>query len=383
MLNNTLYNKLKEIFKDVLIEHEGVAPTLELLKVPNKQGKIWKFKENGYGETFRINCPICGDSGNYHCYISAASFTEPIIDGIKRDRLGLEAHCFRRNCFIKPEAREQLTKILEGLSVVDITLNVQQNLDFDDTIPVNPGNTLDLDCLKKWQPDYHTFDRCPVDVAEYIMERDLAIEDLDRLHIGWGKCWNAKKQEFIGAANWLMFPIFDQMGLRGFQSRQLKKDAKMKYFFDFRTPKKMCLYNRAEASKHKIVAISEGVIDAIHIGRAGMAFFGSEPSLAQRRLIQQDGAQMVLYMADQKLSPGLDPRAVADRVIKEWSAQFKFPWGIHRIDVPGEDAGVCTYEQIWLAAYSQLQDKVPDAVLDALEEQIIRLNVDGERRESK
>lgn len=373
MLNKALYSKLKEVFKDVIVEHENVVPTLELRKKPDKLGRDWKFKENGYGETFRINCPICGDSGNFHCYISSASFTEPVIEDVKRARLGLEAHCFRRDCFKNKEAIEKLSKILEGIEVIDITFNVQQNLDFDDSIPANPGNSLDISCLKKWQPDYHTFDRCPFDVAKYILERDLDIDDIDRLHIGWGKCWNAKKQEFIGDDNWLQFPIFDQMGLRGFQSRQLKKDSKMKYFFDFRTPKKMCLYNRAEASKYKIVAICEGVIDAIHIGKAGMAFFGSEPSLAQQRLIQQDGAQMVLYMPDQKKSPQLDPVKVADRVIKDWKTRYEFPWGIHRVDVPGEDAGVCTYEQIWLAAYQQLKDKVPEAVLDALEEQIIKL----------
>ena len=376
MLNRPLYEKLKAAFQTVLIEQENVKPHIELLRTPKQIGDrliTWQFVD--YGESYRINCPICGDSNGYHCYISAMSYVRPSVDGQLLSRAGLIAHCFRRDCFSNnPEAKLLLGNLIRSADISDSALIVETEeslFESDSTEDIR-----DLDDLKQWQPDYHPVDETtPIEVLSYIAKRGISAIDIQEMHIGWGKCWNYKKQDFINDENWLMFPIQDQTGIRGFQSRQLR-DSKMKYFFDPRTPKKMCLYNRERACHYPIVTISEGVVDALHVGPCGMAYFGVEPSKAQKKLIQQDGAKMVLYLPDQKrhYTDGkcdLDPVQIADNIIEQWKAEYDFEWGIHRVNVPAPDPGDCPREEIWKAVIQQV--KTNEIIKDVLVEHAERM----------
>ena len=384
MINPVLFHKLRAAFGKVIVEAENQKPKLKLLDPPKQIGNRlvdWQFNEDDCcrGETFRINCPICGDSNGFHCYISALSFTRPEIHGQQLSKAGLIIHCFRRNCFKNnPEARLAVSEAIRSEAISDITICESEESLFDSDSAVDMHGTT-LEDFKKWQPDYHPIDiSTPIDVLKFLVKRGISARDIVELNIGYGKCWNYKKQHYIGNENWIQFPIVDQAGLRGFQSRQIHSDAKMKYFFDARTPKKMCLYNRERACKYNIVTISEGVIDAIHVGPCGMAYFGTEPSTAQKRLIQQDGAKLVLYLPDQKKhydkdgKCDLDPGKIADKVIEEWKAKFNFEWGIYKVDVPGPDPGECTREEIWKAVLQQVKLK-NDILQDALQEHAERM----------
>lgn len=376
VLNGNLYYRLKQVFKDVEILNENIAPRIKMLDKA-KYSREWEFEPDSAGELYRVDCPICGDTKK-HCYISSLSYTCPKIGDITLSRSPLIVTCFRRNCFKgNPENRKKISAAIEGDINIDMECSAEQSLFgnslvLEDHLHVNSDNT-----ILKWSPDYHPVTNdAPSEVLDYIDKRGIGWRDIQELKIGWGKCWNHKNKSFIGNNNWLQFPIFDQAGFRGMQSRQLCEGCNMKYFFDTRTPKSMVLYNRQRASKYDIVAICEGIIDALHIGRCGMAFFGSRPSAPQIKLLQQDGAKMVLYLPDQKkhyTKEGvcdLDPGAIADEYIKEWNKEKLFDWGAYRIDVPREDAGACTKTEIWLAALSQLACKVDDALLDRLVSQV-------------
>ena len=385
MLNRQLYEKLKSVFGSVDVENENQKPKLKLLHKPKDFGgslREWEF-DNSYqgasGETFRVNCPICGDKKK-HCYISALSFTEPVVNGRHLSQAPLLINCFRRDCFKgKPEVRQELAN--------KITNGELLSLDIEEEVSVFGGtSSLFSDIhddrdenLLIWQPDYHPITRdAPSEVLDYIAKRGIREEDIAALKIGYGKCWNYKKQSFIGNNNWILFPIIDQAGLRGFQSRQIFSDGQLKYFFDSRTPKKMCLYNRARASRFNIVAIAEGVVDALHIGKCGMAFFGKEPSKAQVKLLQQDGAKMVLYIPDQKkhfTEEGvcdLDPEKLADTHVAKWNKDHLFEWGAYRIRLSKDDAGECTMTEIWSCVLEQLalEYKVNDFILDEVYKQL-------------
>ena len=373
MLNSNLYAKIKKVFGDVEVLDEGQPPKLK------RKFDRWYFdasQNNAYGETYRVNCPVCGDQKG-HCYISALSYTCPVIDGRKLQVAPLIVHCFRRDCFKNPEAVSALSAVLKSDLPIELTCEQAEESIFGESLQEDLRNT-DMETLLKWQPDYHPLDKdAPSEVLDYVAQRGIRECDIKELKIGWGKCWNFKKQSFIGEANWLQFPIIDQAGLRGFQSRQLRDVSNMKYFFDARTPKKMCLYNRARAAKFPIVAIAEGIVDALHIGRCGMAFFGFEPSKAQEKLLMQDGAKMLLYIPDQKLhytngKCDLNPPAIADRWIEKWNSDRVFEWGAYRIDVPKGDAGECTMGEVWNAILEQVaQNKhVPELALERLIKQV-------------
>lgn len=374
MLNPDLYQHLKKVFQNVDIVDENQLPKLRL-----KFDK-WSFvrdEKGAYGESYKVNCPICGDKKG-HCYISSLSFTNPVIEGKKLSPAPLIIHCFRRDCFKDPQAVAEVTNMLQMGEPVELTcLEAEESL-FGESQPEDLRRP-DLETILKWQPDYHLLDKdAPAEVLDYVAKRNIREADIKELQIGWGKCWNFKKESFIGNANWLQFPIIDQAGLRGFQSRQLRDTSNMKYFFDARTPKKMCLYNRARASKYPVVAIAEGIFDALHIGRCGMAYFGVEPSKAQLKLLMQDGAKMVLYIPDQKkhyTDTGicdLDPPAIADKHLKVWNEERLFDWGAFRIDVPRGDAGECTMGEVWNAVLEQLSvnPKVNELALEALLRQL-------------
>ena len=372
MLNRQLYDKLVQVFGNVIVENENQRPVLKLLPAPKSFGgsvREWKFDDSvrgSSGEVFRVNCPICGDR-KHHCYISALSFTNPVIRGRTLATVPLLINCFRRECFKShPERKQELTeKITEGVA---ISFEVKEEVSvFGGATDMFSDIHSDKDeNLLIWQPDYHPITNdAPSEVLDYIDKRGIRQEDIIEMKIGYGKCWNYKKQSFIGDKNWIMFPIIDQAGLRGFQSRQIFSDNQLKYFFDSRTPKKMCLYNRERASRFNIVAIAEGIVDALHIGRCGMAFFGKEPSKAQIKLLQQDGAKMVLYIPDQKrhYTPegvcDLDPEAIADKHIEEWNRKHLFEWGAYRIRLPKDDAGECNMTEIWTCVLEQLA-AIPD-----------------------
>ena len=377
MINKALYNKVLSVFHRVEILNEGQQPRLK--RDPYSGWRIDRDLKDAYGETYRVNCPVCGDRKG-HCYISALSFTTPVLDGEVMRPAPLLIHCFRRDCFKNnPEAIKAVAdKIMTG---DPISLDcVEDEAVFGSDSSASIRGT-DYETLLKWQPDYHPItEDAPAEVLDYVAKRGIRNEDIEELRIGWGRCWNFKKNEFIDKGNWLLFPLQDQTGLRGFQSRRLT-DGPMKYFFDARTPKKMCLYNRERASRYHIVAIAEGIIDALHIGRCGMAYFGIQPSAPQVQLIQQDGAKMVLYVPDQKkhYTPDgicdLDPPAIADKLITEWNRKELFPWGAYRVDVPKGDAGECTMSEIWEAILKQLSSNknVPDYALEELIYQVDKM----------
>lgn len=388
MLNRDLFLRLKAVFGQVEVLNEGQRPRLKLLRWPKNFGgemREWEFDDSANadsGESFRVNCPICGDKKG-HCFISALSFTRPKIGDRILAPAPLLIHCFRRDCFRgNREAREQLAQKLKADTPVSLDV-LEESSCFGGSSSLQDDIYRDTDeNLLQWSPDYHPITKdAPSEVLDYVDRRGIREEDIKELRIGWGKCWNHKKKAFIGNQNWLQFPIIDQAGLRGFQSRQLHSDGDLKYFFDPRTPKKMCLYNRKRASAYHIVAIAEGVIDALHIGRCGMAYFGYEPTKAQVKLLQQDGAKCVLYIPDQKKhyradgTCDLDPPAIADAHIAQWRKQNLFEWGCYRIDVPGDDAGAVPMAKIWDAIVKQLayKHKVSDIVLETLFNQIGRM----------
>jgi len=369
MLNPALYEKCKHTFGRVEVLEENEKPKLRC------KFDRWSFDEvrGSFGETYRVNCPVCGDKKG-HCYISSLSFTNPVVAGQVFPPAPLIVHCFRRNCFKNnPEAVQELSNILQTGQQLSLECAEVEETIFGETQQENLRGT-DIDTLLKWQPDYHPIEKdAPAEVLDYVARRGIRDVDIKELKIGWGKVWNFKKESFIGTSNWLQFPIIDQTGLRGFQSRQLREASNMKYFFDARTPKKMCLYNRERASKFLVGAIAEGIIDALHIGRCGMAFFGYEPSKAQQKLLVQDGYKMLLYVPDQKkhYTDGvcdLDPPAIADTYIRRWNDEQLFEWGAYRVDVPKGDAGECTMTEVWSAALEQLSNnsKVPEVALEYL-----------------
>lgn len=386
MLNRQLYNKLVKVFGEVIVENENQKPKLKLLARPTDFGgsvREWQF-DNSFtcasGETFRVNCPICGDK-KQHCYISALSFTQPVIGGRKLSPAPLLICCFRRSCFKgHKDRRDYISSKITEETVLALEVD-EEDTSFGSASEINKDIHRNTDAnLLLWQPDYHPIEKdSPTEVLDYIAQRGIRDEDIKELKIGYGKCWNYKKNAFIGDKNWLLFPIIDQAGLRGFQSRQLFNDGDLKYFFDSRTPKRMCLYNRERASRFNIVAIAEGIVDALHIGRCGMAFFGKEPSTAQVKLLQQDGAKMVLYIPDQKkhYTNGicdLDPDAIADQHIERWRKQNLFEWGCYKIQLPKDDAGDCTMTEIWSCILEQLaqQATVNDFLLEQVYNQIER-----------
>lgn len=373
MLNKQLYAKVKQVFGNVEVLDEGQAPKLK------RKFDRWYFDDSqdcSYGESYRVNCPVCGDKKG-HCYISSLSFTSPVVAGKVMPAAPLIIHCFRRDCFKDPEAVAAVSNVLKTGEPLALDCEEAEETIFGNQQQEHLRGT-DIQTLLKWQPDYHPIEKdAPAEVLDYVSKRGIRECDIEELRIGWGKCWNYKKDSFIGSNNWLQFPIIDQTGLRGFQSRQLKDVSNMKYFFDARTPKKMCLYNRERASKYYIAAIAEGIVDALHIGRCGMAFFGFEPSKAQEKLLMQDGAKMILYVPDQKKhytngKCDLDPPVIADKWIEKWNTNKVFEWGAYRIDVPKGDAGECSMEEVWNAVLEQLgsNPKVPEIALETLIKQL-------------
>ena len=92
MFNKALYQALQLVFKDVLIDNEGIHASITL--DPSGSGKWTIGAGDQHGEQYRVGCPFCNDK-KHHLYISYTSYMRPKYQGVPL-RIGkLRAQCFR------------------------------------------------------------------------------------------------------------------------------------------------------------------------------------------------------------------------------------------------------------------------------------------------
>lgn len=371
-LNEGLYRALEAVFGEVLIENSGEQAELEL-----HNGR-WYMSDGGRrGEQYRVNCPFCSDS-DHHLYMSYLTMSTPASGGQTGMPMGLIGLCFRRDCLSRRRNRERLERMIHvGFATAGIEpglLDVDASPGFaddpDDPEDVRPDLSCDasLEGIRSWSPGYSPInDASPEDILRYVFhDRSLYPRDVREMSIGWGTVYSPKSGlPLPGGHRWIQFPIIQDGKLQGLQARCVgRPEGNMgKYWFHPGTNKRGLLYNLDRARKIGCLVLCEGVIDALHVGAAGVCCFGHTPSLLQRRLLARY-AECLILLPDTDVHEDLDTIARAKALAADYNMGAAFQRGAHVVVLPEKDAGDMARQDIWECILSQLDEPIQDYILN-------------------
>ena len=270
-----------------------------------------------------MNCPTCGDKRK-RLYISYLVGSDMQYKGYPVKTYGL-MHCHNENCnniVLYHEIRRKL-----GNPPV---LNVKQR--------TGPGTIIaDLPA-----PNYLiNSSRAHPAPVEYMKRRGF---DLDELAEDYGvrTCERIPGVEHLGQM--ILFPSYDGDKITFWQARLSydPQDRRPKYYFAKGTRKSDVLYGRYNALTSPVVVITEGVLDAIRVGKGGVAVFGKYPSVAQTRIMAHVFKRKLGILM-------LDPDAEKEAV--KWYEKYKgdalFGKGLYLCRLTDRDPAEHTREELW------------------------------------
>lgn len=122
----------------------------------------------------------------------------------------------------------------------------------------------------------------------WIKKRDYKAKDFRPFKVGY----DCLKPAYIP------FPVYFRGKLRGFTSRDIRKDPIRKWEHDYGLPRRRVLYNYDRASETNYVFICEGPLDVIRLNTLGytgaVAVFGSKTTTEQIALILETWDKVVV-----------------------------------------------------------------------------------------
>ena len=341
VLNPQLYTVLASLFGAVSVSNQGeqVRLTEAVADTPvlRRRGlKVTSAMVKG-GERYGVNCPFCKDRFQ-RLNISYAWGMRADYDGLTVEFPRSLAICYNENCLSVDENYRALSRMLETgtggaplavMSDESLPPQAQIEVELPAGAPVNDANL----------PPY---------ISQYLESRGF---DPTELAVDY-----QVKVALIPFYDnpVLIFPVYQQQHLAFWQARyigpcaELDKDGKArpKYYTSKGTKKSWTLYNLDRAQSETTVVLVEGVFDAIRVGRAGVAMFGSRPSLAQERMLHVLWKRgKLVWLPDQD-----DPKAwdTAMGYADNWNARNLFEGGAHVIRLPaGKDPADCNREELW------------------------------------
>ena len=317
-LNRDLHRLLAHTFGKVTIGNAGLA----LVAAPylDSAGRQ-RLNIHEHGETCKVNCPYCHDT-QQRLWINHR-YGQHGPDGQRMIHL---AKCFNENCLANWENRKDLDDKIFGFMNLAQRKNYYMQVDPGHTEPVRTGPAKPpgmLVSLLQLQPNHPA--------VQYMIERRYTPEMLQRYQITY--CIEADR-EFYGAQGRIIFPIYFDNVLVGWQGRYVGKkppEGVPKYYTMKGMQKTAILYNY-DAAKHKsFVVVVEGVTDVHSLGDNGVALLGKSLSSNQRMLLQRTWADKpIVFLLDP--DAGEDSRRITAE-IDDMAVLGRSP--IVRVELPG------------------------------------------------
>jgi hypothetical protein len=326
MLNQPLYNALHRICGEVDVVHED-EPGSPLYRA--HRGNIYlDFEKDEITQEFKVDCPICGDTRK-RLYINYA-----ILQDIKKGGVPVKTYhlmcCHNERCNLGPFYKE-LKEAIKNPEIFKI-----QPKPNDGKRRCNVRTDLPGVCHPINSDNAHI--ACKV----YMQERGFDLNELyKQFHVM--SCDRMDGMEYFGPV--IIFPYYEGNSLVFWQARlpYNPTDKKTpKYIFGKGTKKSTIVYNKASALKEPVIIITEGVLDAIRVGPAGIALFGKYPSEMQTRIMSR-------VFALKKVVLMLDSDASKESVL--WYEKYKnkglFEKGLYLCKLDQGDPADMTREAIW------------------------------------
>lgn len=330
VLNPQLYNRLCNVFGDVVIHSEGSSFVAKKCKRAFDKLGVYPFYLNiiDSGEYYAVNCPVCGDS-RHRLWVNHMWGQK--FEGMSLNHLKC---CYNENCHEMDDFNEVFNDLMnpETLSAVVIPGNNAEIRVEDTYIREIPGDTAPLDSL----PFDHK-------LRDYMYDRGFDLKTLD----GWGLRWITKSEhDKIHDTNRLIIPINSVINgqeqmvawqTRYFDYHKGNPNPPSKYIpkYLIQGPTRLFVYN-LHNTKKDFVVICEGVFDAIRVGKDhGVCTFGKhltkkQAELIEDRIISKGGFAVFAF------DPDVDSKqwAKLQKKIEHWpnTRYLHFPPGVDIAD---------------------------------------------------
>jgi len=334
ILNPELYTVLSDRFKgDIEVVNQGDPGTIAYTKKITRKGPIFYAHTETSSQEFRVNCPYCGDKRG-RLYINYLAVSKIKHQGAPVRTYHL-MNCRNDNCRMG-ELYKELKRAIKNPPEITVPKKLSSRNRVDLRLPA-PNYLIN-------SPKAHAG---PV---SYMTGRGF---DLDVLANDYGvrTCDKIPGVEFLGQM--ILFPCYDGERLTFWQARMshnsLQNSTAPKYYFPQGSNKSEVVYNRYHALTETVVVITEGVLDAIRVGKAGIACFGKHPSVQQTRIMSRAFKRKIGVLM-------LDPDAEKEAV--KWYNKYKgnvlFEKGLFLCRLKDRDPAEHTYEELW--------DKIIDCI---------------------
>jgi DNA primase len=344
-----LFDRLTQVFGQVRIANNGMPFTgVPMINWNNENKKKLYVQITSYGETYRVNCPFCGDTRARLNVNHRWGIFDPRTGD---DNLHL-VKCFNEDCLNTRQRQLQLHVLVFGLDsrywtqdLPDIPKRLTQPKPA--ACPVQMPDGVPLDTVDPAEP-----------VLEYVASRGL---DPVKLAQKYGVIYcpqdrSCRPQIFQPR---IVIPIYALSGepstkvLVGWQARLVATDltkSDVKYLTSAGTKKSHLFYGLPLAIDTKgAVVIVEGVVDAWKVGDNALALIGKTISTEQVGLLLRHfrGRPIVVLLDN-------DAEGDAEIVCKRIQLARSIAGDVAAVAVghcpPGrKDPGECTSDEVQLA----------------------------------
>jgi hypothetical protein len=341
MLNQPLYDSLKELYGAVSVGSEGQEGGITKLGRFDDGKPVARYAG---GESYHVNCPVCGDR-RHRLYISHWAFRS-----IKKGSQGLYVDglmlCHNERCDLT-EVRKTLTEAVRKHGGRPTGKALGNGLRY-------MGTPHDVPLPGEWVPvnGHDANKQC----VEYLESRGFDLEEL------WDK-WRVCTVDRLEGTSWghprIIYPVYNN-GICCFWQARVPFEPATKEIPKYVTmpgaAKSMFLYNKDLAMSSKVVVVCEGVTDVHRIGTDGeigaVCLFGKKPSMAQMGIIrdtpmrESDGVLMLDDdVSTEELSSILDEFG-GDKVFRSGMYLARLPEGMDPGGMPREDLHTVVAEAI-------------------------------------
>lgn len=344
VLNSGLYKAVQKAFGRTHVYRQGSAATysVDVSTSLDEAGDAWVKDVKG-GERYVVNCPYCG--GERKLWLSYLAGAVAEMDS-RRIRFPRNLVICYRCLFNKNEdkTREFWKKLREnGYEGDETKLTVMEVAGSDDGGSFETADKAPAELLPVCVPLSGA--GVPEAVGVYLRGRGI---DPGKLERELGACWSDDPKGYGYGIGRIIFPVWQNHRMVGWQGRCLDKDVsdkEPKYWFPPGSRSDTWLYNMDRARWCDSVVLVEGVLDVFKVGPSGVARFGKMTHPRQLTLLRAIwGTRSLIYLPDTN-----DPRAIdkAREEALDWQIRGLFSGGVEIVYLPkNRDPGSMEHEEI-------------------------------------
>jgi len=261
-----LYHKLQSTFPGgVLVANLGEAQS-GYLGMSTRSGESDRWQVAWWGETYRINCPMCNDTRHRLWINHRYGQPDPANPNRRGNFYGI---CFNEGCLADPENREWF---------YDELFRLRNRNEQPADLTVRPGTLTNVQLTDREPPGHVELltrtGNLP-GLGYMVSDRRFNHATLDTYQVQL--CLTVTDEKHRLAAGRILFPIYMHGKYVGWQTRYVGEPPSKripKYYTCPGMPTRQILYNYDRAKHSPFLVIFEGITDVMRFGDCSVGVLG-------------------------------------------------------------------------------------------------------------